>query len=193
MVSYLRFIITISILSCGCANLNRPVDTKFEKMAKLRRIKEDQKINMEVRKLIKSSQSESPKNSTSEEELYAEVIKSYRLRELQATRTSVNQMVRFYPDGLLVDNAQFLLGKLEFQLGHYAESAKLFSLISESAVGSNKRAAALFAKGQAYQKLKLFDLAQAAFVQVEKDYPGSPESYRVSMELQLLEVEKMNQ
>ena len=183
----------------ACAHGRAPINqgpSPLEKSAAQQKQKEAKAVRREVQMLLKSlgknDQVVVSKSSKSEEELYAEVIGLYRLRDVTYMSAKVSELEQSYPDGVLTDNAIYLLGKLHYATGSYGESVKLFSKVIDSKGSSNKRPAALLAKGQAYHKLKLFDLAVDSFRTIESEFPGSPESYQVATELKLIDVEKMN-
>lgn len=131
-----------------------------------------------------------PQQNTSEEALYVEVIKSFRLRNQLALKKNVDLILQKYPTSSFADNALFLKGQLYMQNRLFAEAIKEFQALGERYPRSNKAVSALFAKGQAYRKLSLYEHAEKAFKQIKKNYPGSPEAERCDLELKLVEVQK---
>jgi TolA-binding protein len=191
-------LIMSSTVACGLMSKKSKPSVALERRVKLTSIRQHRALDQEVKDLLRahSAQDLSIKNETnnmSEEQIYADVIRAYRLRDLPTMQADVQRLKRHYPEALTLDNALYLLGQLHFKLTQYAEASKVFSEIIDNYSNGNKRAAAMLAKGQAYQKLRLYDLAGDTFRSIERDYPGSPESFQVGMELKLNEVEQMNQ
>lgn len=125
-----------------------------------------------------------------DEQLYVEVIKSFRVRNQLALKKNVDALVTNHPTSAFADNAIYLRGQFLMQNRQYTEAIREFQKLTEKYPRSNKVAAALFSKGQAYRKLNVFDIAQQTFKQVKKQFPGSPEADRCDLELKLVEVQQ---
>ena len=131
------------------------------------------------------------KPTLKEEDLYVEVIKSYRLRNSLLLKKNVEQFVQAHPKSPFADNALYLRGQLLMQNRLFTEAIQEFQKVQDRYPRSNKMVSALFSKGQAYRKLNLFDYAEKTFRSIKKDYPGSPEAERVDLELKLVEVQRV--
>lgn len=130
------------------------------------------------------------KKNLSEDQIYVQVIQSYRTRDLAALEKSTTDFVKAYPASPFADNAIYLRGQLYLQTQRYADAVRNFKMIAEQYPRGNKVVSALFAKGQTYKKLNLYDFAEKTFRQVKKDFPGSPEAERCNVELKLIEVRR---
>src|SRR5690606_19237772 len=122
--------------------------------------------------------------------IYADVLRLNQMRDLQGVEFMVEELIKRFPRSVHADNALFIAGQLNLSMGLSAESLKYFERIIQDYPLSHKHSAALFHKGVAYRKLKLFDYSTRAFSDVQRIYPGSPESYRVELELKLLKLEQ---
>lgn len=125
-----------------------------------------------------------------EETLYIEVIKYYRSRDVDGVRWAKEQMLKFFPQSAFADNAIYLTGQILLEEKRYSEAIREFQEIIDKYPRGNKLPAAYLGKGVAYRKLNLFPYAENALRTVKKDFPGSPESYRVDLELKLLAVQR---
>ncbi len=125
-----------------------------------------------------------------EEQVYIDVIKSFRLRNQLALRKHVDILLKEYPKSSYADNAIYLRGQAMMQNRQYTEAIREFQKIGDLYPRSNKMVSALFSKAQAYRKLSLYDVSEKTFKQIKKQYPGSPEAERCDLELKLIEVQK---
>jgi tetratricopeptide (TPR) repeat protein len=125
-----------------------------------------------------------------EDQIYVDVIKSFRLRNQLALKKNVEILLQKYPKSSFADNAIYLRGQQMMQNRQFTEAIREFQKINDLYPRSNKAVSALFSKGQAYRKLNLFDVAEKTFKQIKKQYPGSPEAERSELELKLVEVQK---
>jgi TolA-binding protein len=192
----------IVVLAWGfsaCAHQNRkPVVTnRLERMAHETRTKQAAELQQEVDKILKiyrkNSNGLSVSQNKTEESLFAEVIASYRAKDLTHLRGQVAEFEKAFKQSPLLDNAIFLLGRLEYQKGHYPEALKTFTKITDDQAMANKRPGALLAKAQVYTKLKLYDHAESALTELKTNYKGAPETEQIETELKLIEIEKLNQ
>jgi TolA-binding protein len=130
------------------------------------------------------------KKNLSEDQIYVQVIQSYRTRDLASLEKNTTDFVKAYPASPFADNAIYLRGQLYLQTQKYTEAIRNFKMIAEQYPRGNKFVSAMFAKGQTYKKLNLYDYAEKTFRQVKKDFPGSPEAERCNVELKLIEVRR---
>lgn len=117
--------------------------------------------------------------------VYTRIVAAYRKNQLEELLKQRQILERNYPTSVHIDNALYLQGMLEFQNARYGEAIHTFNYVTDHYAKSNKRPAALFAKGVAYERLNLKPLAIKVWETVMKDYPGSPESQRAFMHLRM--------
>lgn len=122
-----------------------------------------------------------------EKAIYLRVVDAYRRGHVPETYKFRDLMLKHYPNSIYLDNAFYLTGLLDYQRGRMAEAVANFGDIIRRFPKSNKRAAAIYAKSQAYSKLNLPSLSRQLLEQVLDEYPGSPESQRAAMDLHLRE------
>lgn len=120
--------------------------------------------------------------------VYSRLVQAYRKSDLIEVLKQRNILQKNFPKSVHLDNAFYLSGMLEFQNNRIGESVRSFGVVSNSFRKSNKRAAALFAKGVAYQRLNLQPQAKRVWKSVIQDYPGSPEAQRAWMHLRMAKV-----
>lgn len=130
------------------------------------------------------------KRNLSEDQIYVQVIQSYRTRDLAGLDKSTTEFIKAYPASPFADNALYLRGQLFMQNQRYADAIRSFGMIQSQYPRGNKVVSAMFAKGQTYKKLNLLDYAEKTFRQVKKDFPGSPEAERSGVELKLIEIRR---
>jgi TolA-binding protein len=123
----------------------------------------------------------------SEHLLYAKVMTAYRHHDAPELQKAVKIFLKTFPESAYADNAIYLSAMLGVQKNDlsYAHRA-LDHLLKEYATG-NKAVAALFTKGALYKKQQKWQKARETFVKVATNFPGSPESQRVPLELRLVE------
>ncbi len=119
--------------------------------------------------------------------IYARLIESYRKSQLKDVIQQRTVLEKNYPASVHLDNAYYLTGMLQAQNGQLGEAIHSFNTVTDRFPKSNKRPAALFGLAMSYKRLGLQPLALSVLNQVVKQYPGSPESQRAWMHL---EVEK---
>jgi TolA-binding protein len=117
--------------------------------------------------------------------VYTRVVAAYRKNQLDELLKQRQILERNYPNSVHIDNALYLQGMLEFQKARYGEAIHTFNYVTDHYAKSNKRPAALFAKGVTYERLNLKPLAIKVWETVMKDYPGSPEAQRAHMHLRM--------
>jgi TolA-binding protein len=123
----------------------------------------------------------------SEHLLYAKVMTAYRNHDAAELQKAVKIFLKTFPESAYADNSIYLSAMLGVQKNDLAYAHKaLDHLLKEYATG-NKAVAALFTKGALYKKQQKWQKARETFVKVAANFPGSPESQRVPLELRLVE------
>lgn len=117
--------------------------------------------------------------------LYSRLVEAFRRNQLSTVVQQRQLLEKNYPKSVHLDNAYYLTGMLEFQNGMYGEAVRDFNKVTDLFPKSNKRPSALFALAATYDRLGLKPQAVRVYQSVIKDYPGSPESQRAWMQLQL--------
>lgn len=194
----------VIIFLTSCANKSAKTssateDGRLTKLSRQARHNQNQLESKKINQFVKLEKAKSWNrakktyalpNPRTEESLYSEVLLSYQSRDLDRIDYFAQQFVYFYPNSVYADNAIYLRGQLNLAMGLPSEALRDFeNLIKDYPMG-NKRSSALFGKGVAYRKLELFKYAEKVFGQVKKEYPGSPEFFKVDLEMKLLKLEK---
>ncbi len=117
--------------------------------------------------------------------VYTRLVEAFRRAQLDEVVKQRIVLERNYPKSIHLDNAYYLSGMLEFQNNRLGEALKDFDVVRDRYTKSNKRPSALFATAITYQRLNLAPQAQRVFQRVVTEYPGSPESQRAWMHLQI--------
>ena len=117
--------------------------------------------------------------------VYTRLVEAYRKQNLAEVQNQRRLLEKNYPQSVHLDNAYYLTGMLEYQNQYLGEAVRSFNTVTDRFPKSNKRPAALFAMAMSYKKLNLNPQAVSVFKRVMKEYPGSPESQRAWMHLQL--------
>ncbi len=120
--------------------------------------------------------------------IFSKLYSSYQKQDLVDVIHQEQALRKNYPKSIYSDQATFLRGFLELQKGRYAEALKAFTEIDNKRPFSIKRPEALFAIAMTYKKLELPKQADTVLKRIEKNYPGSPESRRASLERRLIKV-----
>ena len=124
---------------------------------------------------------------SSEHLLYAKVMSSYQASDSAELQKAVRLFLKTFADSQYADNALYLSAMLGVQKGDLAYAHRALDLLLKDYPTGNKAVSALFAKGALYKKEGKFAQARLAFNQVTRGYPGSPESFRVPVELRLIQ------
>ncbi len=123
----------------------------------------------------------------SEHLLYAKVMTAYRNHDATELQKAVKIFLKTFPESAYADNAIYLSAMLGVQKSDFTYAHRaLDHLLKEYATG-NKAVAAMFTKGALYKKQQKWQKARETFLKVAMNYPGSPESQRVPLELRLVE------
>lgn len=86
---------------------------------------------------------------------------------------AMQAFLKAYPEGPYAANAHYWLGELYLQKADYNQAMQQFTIITQRFADSNKIGAALLKTGIIYQKLGDRDKAQAQFVRVSEEFPGT--------------------
>jgi TolA-binding protein len=124
---------------------------------------------------------------TGEHYLYSKILDTYRTKNIDDMRRTVELLLKSYPDSIFADNAIYLSGLQTFERGDYKSALTTFDKLLRDYPSSNKAVAALFAKGSIQRRTGRPSDARRAFLQLRDLYPGSPEAARATVELKLLE------
>ena len=117
--------------------------------------------------------------------IYTRLVEAFRHNQTAQVKLERGLLERNYPQSVHLDNAYYMTGVLEYQNMRYGEALKSFDTVRNRFAKSNKRPAAMLATAMTYQKLNLAPLAHRVFEGIMKEYPGSPESQRAWMQLQV--------
>jgi TolA-binding protein len=191
----------VALFTFGCAQSPTVAvqDGRLNKLYKQKQMQEQRIEQGRFQKFVLGHKKEFKKKSmaqyklpklVTEENLYSEVLRTYQSREIDGVEFYTETLVKKYPQSIFADNALYLKGQLYLVLGSPSEALREFERIVTNYPISNKRAGAILGKGVAYRKLQLFGYAKKAYSDVKRNYPGSPEFYKVALEEKLLELEK---
>lgn len=117
--------------------------------------------------------------------VYTRVVEAFRKNKLAEVVKGRQLLERNYPGSVHLDNAYYMTGMLEFQNNQIGEAVRTFNTVTDRFPQSNKRPAALFGLAMSYQRLGLQPQSLRVMNEITKQYPGSPESQRAWMQLQI--------
>lgn len=117
--------------------------------------------------------------------IYGRVVDAYRHNDLAKLLHQRQLLERNYPASIHLDNAYYLSGMLQFQNSRYGEAVREFNTVTDRFPKSNKRPGALFALAMTYERLGLRPQCDRVMNSIIKEYPGSQESQRAWMHLQV--------
>ena len=118
--------------------------------------------------------------------IYAEIAGAYQADDEIGFKSRMQSLLTRFPRSDYADNALYLAGRMAMDHRNYAEALKYFQKILQDYPNGNKAVSAEFAKGIAYKKMNLPQIAKDVLGDVKKKYPGSPESFRAENELKLI-------
>lgn len=118
--------------------------------------------------------------------IYSRLVDAYRRNEFTQVLQQRRLLEKNYPSSIHLDNAYYLSGMLQFQMGRYGEAIRDFNTVTDRFPRSNKRPSALFAMAATYERLGLKLQATRVLESLIKEYPGSQESQRAWMQLKIL-------
>lgn len=117
--------------------------------------------------------------------IYSRIVDSYRRNDLVQLVRQRQLLEKNYPSSIHLDNAYYLSGMLQFQNARYGEAVREFNTVTDRFTKSNKRPAALFGMAMTYERLGLKTQMRSVLEALLKEYPGSQESQRAWMHLQV--------
>lgn len=117
--------------------------------------------------------------------VYTRLLEAFHKNQLNEVVRQRQILERNYPLSIHLDNAYYLTGQLQYQNDQLGEAIKSFDVVRDRYSKSNKRPSALFGMATTYQRLGLKPQAYRVFERIMKEYPGSPESQRAWMHLEL--------
>jgi TolA-binding protein len=118
--------------------------------------------------------------------LYSEIVGAYQADDEVGLKSRTQNLLNRFPHSNYADNALYLVGRMAMDHKNYGEALKYFSKVLQDYPNGNKAVSAEFAKGIAYERMKLPKFAKDVLNEVQKKYPGSPESFRAENELKLI-------
>lgn len=122
----------------------------------------------------------------SDRELYSELVASYDRNDLFGFHSRLQMFQSRFAHSPLMEDALYLGGLMSVSEKNYGVALKNFNRILKEHPHGHKVAAALFAKGATLKKMNLPQQARQSWTQVERRFPGSPESLRAGAELKIL-------
>jgi TolA-binding protein len=133
-----------------------------------------------VKELLGSS------NDQSDMTLYSDIVSAYQANDQRKMKFHLQKMMKKFPQSSYADNALYLAGRQAMENKNYPEALQYFQKITKSYTGSNRYVTAQFAKAMTYKKMNLRNQARLVFSEIQKKFPGSPESLRAQNELKLI-------
>lgn len=122
----------------------------------------------------------------SDRELYSELVSTYDRNDLFGFHSRLQMFQSRFAHSPLMEDALYLGGLMSVSEKNYGVALKNFNRILKEHPHGHKVAAALFAKGATLKKMNLPQQARQSWAQVERRFPGSPESLRAGAELKIL-------
>ncbi len=127
-----------------------------------------------------------PAGENAEHFLYSKIIDTYRSHNQGEMKTTLRLLLKTYPDSIFADNALYMAGLLSYELGDLNGAKASFGRVIKEYPQSNKVVSALFMTATIDKKKGRPGDAIRGFKLVRDLFPGSPEAFRVSVELKLL-------
>ncbi|CAM6032081.1 unnamed protein product, partial [Sphagnum compactum] len=186
-------------LEGGCA---QTPTQEPDHLSKLRRQTErNEQLNQEKQfeRIVKDERTEQKSRTSkqfplpkilTEEALYTEIIRAYQTRQIDAVSHYTGEFLQRYPNSVFADSALYLRGELSLIMGFTAEALRDFEQIVDDYPAGKKYVAALYGKAVCYRKLQLYNYAEQALNDLNKSFPGSPESVKVPLEQRMLQAER---
>lgn len=125
---------------------------------------------------------------TGEHFLYSKILETYRQKKTAEMHKSLQMFLKTYPDSVFADNGLYLAGLLALESNDNKRAGDFMDRVLKSYPKGNKAVSALFAKAIIEKRKKNYDEAKRLFEKVQRTFPGSPESKRVTVELKLLQI-----
>lgn len=142
----------------------------------------------EIKEVVEKAP-EIPKGENGEHYLYSKIIDTYRSHNADEMKTTLRLLLKTYPDSIFADNALYMSGLQAFEMNDLAAARSAFERLLKEYPRSNKTASTLFLKAEIDKRSGRASDAVRGFKMVRDFFPGSPESFRVSVELKLLQAQ----
>lgn len=126
---------------------------------------------------------------SAEHNLYAKVIANYRQKRSADLKRVTEILLKTYPQSVFADRAIFLNARLDFENANDPAALSECEKIIRNYPNANKLVATYFLKAQILKKQGHLLEAKSVLADVQNYFPGSPESYRVPLELKLLSLQ----
>ncbi len=144
-------------------------------------------VKAEASKVEEASPTDS--HESAEHNLYAKVIASYRQKRTADLKRVTEILLKTYPQSVFADRAIFLNARLDFENANDPAAMAECDRIIRNYPNANKLVATYFLKAQILKKQGRILEAKSVLADVQTYFPGSPESYRVPLELKLLSLQ----
>lgn len=118
--------------------------------------------------------------------LYSELVAFYQSNDQRKFKHRLNTLLSQFPQSQFADNALYLAGRQSMENHNYPEAIKYFQKVIKDYPNSNRVVSAQFAKAMTYKKMNLSAQSKNVLRDIQKKYPGSPESYRAESEMKLV-------
>lgn len=128
-------------------------------------------------------------HESAEHNLYAKVIASYRQKRSPDLKRVTEILLKTYPQSVFADRALFLNARLDFENANDQAAMGECEKIIHSYPNANKLVSTYFLKAQILKKQGRLLEAKSVLADVQNYFPGSPEAYRVPLELKLLSLQ----
>ena len=128
-------------------------------------------------------------HESAEHNLYAKVIASYRQKNQNSLNRVTEILLKTYPQGVFADRAIFLNAKLEFENANDQAALIDCDKLIRNYPNASKLVSTFFLKAQILKKQGRFGEAKSVLADVQTYFPGSPEAYRVPLEMKLLSLQ----
>lgn len=122
----------------------------------------------------------------SETQLFGEIFNRFERNDELGFYARKSLFIKKFPNSARADEVFYLSGMMAFSSKDYGSALRDFNQVIKQYPYSNKKPAALFAKGAVLRKMDMAPLAKNAFAKVVTQYPGSPEALRAQNELRTI-------
>ncbi|MES2963781.1 MAG: tetratricopeptide repeat protein [Bdellovibrionota bacterium] len=127
-----------------------------------------------------------PAGENGEHFLYSKVIDTYRAHNAAEMKTTLRLLLKTYPDSVFADNALYMAGLQAFEMNDLQDARAQFARLMKDYPRSNKVVSALLIGAEIDKRSGRRSDAIRGYKAIRDRYPGSPEAFRVSVELKLL-------
>lgn len=117
--------------------------------------------------------------------LYSEIVAFYQSNDQRRLKHRLQSLMTQFPQSHFIDNALYLAGRQSMENRNYPEAIKYFQKVIKDYPQSNRMVSAEFAKAMTYKKMNLGVQSKSVLKDIQKRFPGSPESFRAQSEMKL--------